>query len=158
MTDGGASNQPEKEERLMKRPLVLIGAAGLVSVLLTLALQAQEKQASTPDSSAVAPSAAASGTVAYTFSDEPQMREFAQMWTRRQAALTRMAVLQGYLNQEQAALAQLSQELLSKYNLDVQKNYSLDTERKVLLERPPEAPDAQAPDQAAIAPVSPPNP
>ena len=137
----------------MKRPLTLILVAGLVSVLLTLALQAQEKAApskpvaATP---ATAPAVPPTGTVVYTFPDETQMREFAQMWTKRQAALTRMAVLQGYLNVEQAALGQLNEELLSKYHLDVKKNYSLDTERKVLLEREQPAAEAAQEGQNAL--------
>ena len=141
----------------MKRPLTLILVAGLVSVLLTLALQAQEKAApaATPSkpaaaTPATAPAVPPTGTVVYTFPDETQMREFAQMWTKRQAALTRMAVLQGYLNVEQAALGQLNEELLSKYHLDVKKNYSLDTERKVLLEREQPAAEAAQEGQNAL--------
>jgi hypothetical protein len=138
---------------MMKRPVMLIVVVGLVSVLLTLALQAQEKAAPTKPGAATpaaspaisptsSPAAATTGEVVYTFTDETQMREFAQMWTKRQAALTRLAVLQGYLNVEQASLGQLNEELLSKYHLDVKKNYSLDTDRKVLLER--EQTDAEA--------------
>ena len=55
---------------------------------------------------------------------------------RRQGVLTRMAVLQAYWNQEQTGLTQLNQELLSKYNLDVNKNYTLDTTKKALVEQP----------------------
>ncbi|MBI3325054.1 MAG: hypothetical protein HYZ92_07215 [Candidatus Omnitrophica bacterium] len=149
----------------MRRPLVLIVGAAAVSVVLTLALQAQEKQATPPASAShpAHPAASASppaGTVVYTFSDEAQMREFAQAWTKRQASLTRMAVLQGYLTQEQASLGQLNEEMLSKYHLDVKKNYSLDTERKVLLEReepaqPPtgDAAKSQPPANAPPAPA-----
>jgi hypothetical protein len=154
--------------------IALVGAVGLVPVAggaLVWALQAQEQQANPPAPQAqtqVAPAAGAPATgpetIAFTFTDETQMQQFAQVWGQRQGALTRMAVLQAYWNQEQAGLGQLNQELLSKYNLDVNKNYTLDTDRKVLVEQPltPEQVAAQAaiaggttPGQADQAPANP---
>lgn len=63
------------------------------------------------------------------------MKGFAQLWQQRQAVITRMAVLQAYWNQEQPALQESNTQLLSTYNLDVNKNYTLDAARKVLVEQ-----------------------
>ncbi|MBI4354204.1 MAG: hypothetical protein HY595_03100 [Candidatus Omnitrophica bacterium] len=123
------------------RRLILWGTAIVViGGVAVWALQAQEQQANPPAQPAattqtpVAP--AGPETVAFTFTDETQMQQFAQVWGQRQGVLTRMAVLQAYWNQEQSGLTQLNQELLSKYNLDVNKNYTLDTDRKALVEQP----------------------
>ena len=86
---------------------------------------------------------AAGETIIHTFQDEATMREFAKLWQQRQAILTRMAVLQAYWTQEEPGLGQVNQQLLSQYHLDVNKNYTLDTERKVLIELP--APPAKSP-------------
>ncbi len=130
----------------------MIGA-GLTSVLCMLALQAQERRASNPppaksaaapkDKGAQAPTqpvaaspSASAEKVAFTFADEAQMQEFGKIWQQRQIMMTRMAVLRSYWDQEQAAVAQINQGLLSKYSLDVNKNYNLDTKRRALIEQP----------------------
>lgn len=137
----------------MKRLIMWVGGIVVVGGIAVWALQAQEQQANPPAAQAPAQPAqtaevppAAPETVAFTFTDDPQMQQFAQTWGQRQGVLTRMAVLQAYWNQEQAGLTQLNQELLSKYNLDVNKNYTLDTDRKALIEQPltPEQVAAQA--------------
>ncbi len=130
----------------MQRATFWIIGAGLTGAALMLVLQAQERQTGAPASAqkpAATPSAASgSEKIAFTFPDEDQMRQFAQLWQQRQATLTKMAVLQDYFTQEQTALADQNKQLLSTYNLDVSKNYTLDTDRKVLVEReaPPEQP------------------
>lgn len=129
----------------MQRATFWIIGAGLTGAALMLVLQAQERQTGAPapaQQAASSPAASGSEKIAFTFPDEDQMRQFAQLWQQRQATLTKMAVLQDYFTQEQTALADQNKQLLSTYNLDVSKNYTLDTDRKVLVEReaPPEQP------------------
>ena len=128
----------------MKRSLLWLVGAGIASVALVLALEAQEQKTGNPPTPSPAP---AEGKAVFTFADEAQMQQFAQLWQQRQAILTRMAVLKSYWDQEQPTLAQLDQQLLTQYNLDVNKNYSLDPDRRVLLEQP--TPPAVAP-QASL--------
>lgn len=141
----------------MKRATLWIVGAGVVSVALMLALRAQEQQAQAPAPEGVSVTPAEE-RAAFTFTDEAQMQQFAQLWQQRQGMITRMAVLQAYFSQEQASLAQVNQLLLSQYNLDVTKNYTLDPQRKVLIEREaaPEQPlqvgQAQPPTEQPAAP------
>ncbi len=145
----------------MKRLILWGGAIVIIGGVAVWALQAQEQQANPPAQQGVttqAPAAAAGPeTIAFTFTDEAQMQQFAQVWGQRQGVLTRMAVLQAYWNQEQTGLTQLNQELLSKFNLDVNKNYTLDTDRKVLLEQPL-TPEQVAAQQAAATGQTPATP
>ena len=124
----------------MKRNLLWGIGAIAASAMLVIALRAEDKSAPKPaNANPPAAQAASPDTskdkVAFTFKDEPQMREFATMWQQRQVVLARMAVLQNYWNQEQGNLSEINQKFLSQYNLDVNKNYALDPDRKVLLER-----------------------
>ena len=146
--------------RFMQRATLWIVGVGVTGVALMLALQAQERQTSAPASvqkPAATPSAAskpAKETTAFTFKDDDQMKQFAQLWQQRQATLTKMAVLQSYFAQEQAVLADQNKQLLSSYSLDVSKNYTLDTDRKVLVEReaPPQQPAQLGQTPAAAQP------
>ena len=88
------------------------------------------------------------------------MKEFTHLWQQRQTVLLRMTVLQSYWNEEQAALAKLNDQLATTYHLDATKNYSLDSTRRVLIERenphppPPTAgaaPAAETPSQVGQA-------
>ncbi|MBI3311901.1 MAG: hypothetical protein HYZ88_00015 [Candidatus Omnitrophica bacterium] len=154
--------------------LSLLGV-GIVGTMLVVTLQAQERQAApaakaqpaSEKGSPSTPSSAASSQpekVAYTFTDDAQIQQFAQMWQQRQLALTRMAVLQDYFNKEQESLTKMNAEFSSKYNLDVNKNYTLDAQRKALVERelPPEQPGqpqlGQAPGTAPAAAPAPKKP
>jgi hypothetical protein len=124
-----------------------------------LALRAQEQQAKpgaavAPAASTAAPAAPGEEKVAFTFTDNAQVQQFAQLWQQRQAVLAKMAVLQSYWREEQANLGTVNQELLTRYNIDVNKNYTFDPNRKVLIEKeaqpqPPaelgQVPAAQAP-------------
>ena len=145
----------------MKRTALWIVGAGVASVALMLALRAQERQASTP-APAASPSSesAAEENVIFTFSDEDQMRQFAQLWQQRQNAMTRMTVLQSYWNDEQASLGQLNQQLLSQYKVDAGQNhaYTLDPDRKVLIERPAPAGAAAQPGETPSLPTTTPIP
>jgi len=144
----------------MKRAVLWIVGVGIVGVGLMLALRAQE-QAQAPSQAQQPPATAQQEKVAFTFTDDAQMQTFAQFWQQRQVVLTRMAVLQAYWDQEQAGLADVNQKLLSQYNLDVNKNYTLDADRKVLIEREAtqeqaaQLGQAPAPAQPASAPSSP---
>lgn len=132
----------------MKRAMLWLVGAGLVSVTLVMALQAQERQAKKD----AAADEKKEEKIAFTFKDDDQVKEFAQLWQQRQGVLTRMAVLQDYWNFEQAGMNEANKQMLEKYNLDVSKNYTLDTDRKVLLEReavpPPAEQIGQAPAQS----------
>ena len=143
----------------MKRVMLWVSGAGLASMALMIALRAQEQSAKPvaagqASSKAAAPAASGPEKVAFTFTDENQMKQFAQVWQQRQAALTRMAVLQAYWNQEQGSLTQMNQQLLSQFNLDVNKNYTLDTDKKVLMEQPL-TPEQQAAAAAAKSGATP---
>lgn len=95
------------------------------------------------------------GQVVHTFADEAQMREFAQRWQQRQLLLVRLAMLEGYWNNEQSTLNTVNQKIMADYNLDISKNYLLDSARKVILEQPAAAAgDAGA--AAGTPPATPP--
>lgn len=134
----------------MKRPTIGIVGAVIASVALVIALQAQERQvrqstpSQTPAATQDSPAPQENGKVVFTFSDDEQMEQFAQLWQQRQAAITRLAVLQAYANQEQSTVRRINDELLAQYNLDVNKEYALDPDERVLVEREP-AEGAQAP-------------
>ena len=94
-------------------------------------------------------------TPVFTFADDAQIQQFAQLWQQRQATLTKLAVLRTYETQEDSALKQLNDQLTSQFHVDTMKSYALDTKRKVLVERPqPEQPVAPA-TPAATSPVKP---
>ena len=73
--------------------------------------------------------------VVYTFEDEAKMKDFALLWQKRQAMLLRMSVLKSYWEQEQEALNQINKNLSTDYHLDLSKGYTLDAQRRLILER-----------------------
>lgn len=151
-----APNQQRKDEE-MKRAVPWIAGVVLISVGLVWGLHAQEQKATSPADPAAAPTQEKPEKIVFTFADDAQMQEFAKLWQQRQATLTKMAVLQGYWNQEQTNVDQTNQQLLSQYKLDVQKVYTMDPKRKVLIER--EAPSEQpAGVGQALAPTPPTTP
>ena len=113
---------------MMKRTVLSLVGLGLGSVALMLALQAQEHRRGRPVAQAQ------QGRTVFTFSDDAQMQEFARLWNQREGVLARIAVLQRYWNQEQSELAVFNQQLLSQYHVDANHSYSLDTDRKALIE------------------------
>ena len=148
----------------MKRTLPwIVGGVGVAVGLLLLgrhrdtatavaeqfSKQAAQPSASSGASSAQDTPAAPEGKIVHTFEDEAKMKEFANLWQQRQAILVRMTVLQAYWEQEQATLTQVNSRLVADYQLDVTKNYVMDSQRRVLIER--EAPPA-APQPVATAP------
>lgn len=110
----------------------------------TAAVAEAAKEQEAPQAAAQKPGEPSdSGKVVYTFSDDAKMQEFTNLWRQRQGIVLRMTVLQAYWNEEQAALGELNKTFETNYKLDVTKNYTLDDERRVLLERPaPPAPEA----------------
>lgn len=131
----------------------LAGCAGLISFLVLAghnqttasAADAKKAEAATPDAPAQPAAAAQPGSenIVYTFESQDKMLDFTKVWQRRQGVVVRMTVLQAYWEQERADLDELNKTLSTDYKLDVTKNYSLDTDRRVLIER--ELPPAQEP-------------
>ncbi len=130
----------------MKRPVWGVVAAAAASVVVVVALQAQEHRLTNTPPQPSTKAVEEKGEVVFTFPDDTAMQTFAMQWQQRQAMMARMAVLQGYWKQEQANLAQLNQQLLSDYHLDVSKTYTLDRDKRALIER---APSAESPAPAS---------
>ena len=80
------------------------------------------------------------GAVIHTFDDEEGLNAFTTLWQQQQGITLRMTVLQAYWNREQGFLNQLNDRLSADYSMDVTKNYSVDTDRRILLEVPAPAP------------------
>lgn len=109
-----------------------------------------------PAPAAAAPAPAAQEEkVIYTFPDEDQMKTFAQLWQQRRGMLVRMSVLKAYFDEEQARLQELDQKLAADYKIDVNKNYILDSKRRVIVETAVPAEDPAAAPAAAPAPATP---
>ena len=87
------------------------------------------------------------GKVVHTFEDEAKLKEFAAVWQQRQAHVLRSALLESYWNSEQATLTKFNSQLNSEYGLDVDKNYVINSERRVILEEqaPPAGAEATPP-------------
>ena len=86
----------------------------------------------------------AEGPIVFTFQDDAAMKAFRDVWQQLQAMRVRMTVLESYWAEEKQRLAKVLQELNSRYGLKADQDFTLDTARRVLLERPKTAqPDAQ---------------
>ena len=95
------------------------------------------------------------GKVVYTFKDEDELKQFTQMFMAKQNVLTRVAVLGQYMGLEQENLKQVNGQLFLQYKVDPEKNYTLDGEKRVLMERPtPPAPPTAATPPAPAAPAA----
>jgi hypothetical protein len=122
-----------------------IGCTGVAFALVMNGLGRNEPVATAEDANP-AQAQPASGSepekVVFTFENEEKMNEFTDLWQQRQAMILRMTVLQSFWNEEQTRLAQLNKQLETQYSVDVSKNYYLDGDRRVLLERetPPQVP------------------
>lgn len=124
----------------------------VAATALAVVLSAKEPSKSPKPSTSAAPSTAAAtpamaDRIVFTFDHEDEMRQFATVWQQRQLSLTRLAVLQSYVAQENAETAKLNEQLETTYHLQLDKHYTLDTDRRVLIER------WQAPDAPAAAPA-----
>ena len=93
-----------------------------------------------------------------TVTDE-EMKQFANAWQQRQGSGVRLAVLKSFWDEETVSLNTLNESLTSTYHLDVTKNYQLDANRRVVIERAQEEPSAVTPAVfSEPPPVSPANP
>ena len=93
--------------------------------------------------------------IAHTFTDETQVRQFANLWQQRSGMLMRIAMLESYANNEQATLTRIDTQFQSQYSVDPSKNYSLNTAQRTIVERQaPSAPAQEAPAQPAAAPAA----
>ena len=99
--------------------------------------------------------AAPAEKVVFTFENDEKMQEFETLWRQRQVAVVRMTVLQSYWTEEQALLTQLNEKLTSDYKVDTKKTYSLDPQRRVLIERGEAQPAPTGPTLGS-APAGPP--
>ena len=148
----------------MKRALpwvIGLGCTGAVVVFLIGQNKPSGTAIAEPTSKQVAPAqpaqpapAAAAEKIVYTFDSDEKVKEFETLWRQRQAAIVRMSVLQAYWNDEQNGLTQLNSKLTTDYTVDIQKNYALDPQRRVLIEREDLPPPAAAPAAPAAQPGS----
>ena len=76
------------------------------------------------------------GPVAYTFADEDKLKEFVRSWQQRQAMVFRLAVLKDYWDAEEKNLKTITDGMVTSYGIDPAKNYTLDKEKKSLVELP----------------------
>ncbi len=139
----------------MMAVVVGMSAMGRVGAAEDPAAPPAEVSPAEPGISSSAP--AEEGKVAYTFQDDASLNEFQELWRQRQGLMLRLSVLQAYWDEEQAALAELDQQLASKYQLDLTKNYIYDNERGAIVEQEPPQPPAP-PASPEAPPVSPPPP
>lgn len=93
--------------------------------------------------------------VVHTFSTDEELKTFTNLWQQHQGSGVRMAVLKSFWDEENAELTKLNGTLTETYKLDVTKNYTLDAQRRVIIERPAAAtPPAAGVPSASPAPTS----
>ena len=146
----------------MRRALAVGMVLGCVAIAVVAAMSAQAKDNPAPAAPAAAsatppaqPGAVSEGgeKVVFTFDSEEKMKAFETLWRQRQVAAVRMTVLQSYWNEEQVLMTKLNEQLAKDYQVDVTKAYSLDPEKKVLIEHSDQ--EAMPVPQASIPPGSP---
>src|SRR3989338_3939599 len=149
----------------MKRVIPLVVVVGGVGLALWFVVRSQRPQSAQPAAPQVQATPAAApetplappaqmpsavdGTepIVYEFADDAAMGEFAKLWQQRQKALLRLAVVRAYWDNEQSGAAALNTQLETQYHLNPASNYTLDAEKRSLIERPaaaaPEAPPVE---------------
>ena len=137
--------------------VVLVGCAGLAAGFW-LRGRPQAAPAATEDAKAQLIQAAmapeAGEKVVHTFADQAAMQAFVDLWQQRQQRALRMAMLEGYWNNEQATLEDLNNRLTSQYGLDLSKGYALNSDERVLIERETPAATEQEPGTPETAPAA----
>jgi hypothetical protein len=98
------------------------------------------------------PPNAEEGEVVHTFADEQEVQAFANLWQQRQSSGVRLAVLKSFWDEENGELTTLNSTLSETYTLDVTKNYTLDAQRRVIIERPAAAEPAPTLEPSATEP------
>ena len=124
--------------------IVTMGCIGLSSIATAEPAKQPAKAPGSAKAPVAQPAASSAATVkaeqsktekvAYSFSDQTKVDEFAKLWQQRQATVIRMSVLKAYFQEEQASLEKLNAQFAKDYNLDVAKNYRFDNERKAIIE------------------------
>lgn len=130
----------------MKRAVPWMVAAGLIALAVAFGVRGRREPKTSPNAETPSAPAAAAPTadgVAYAFQDDAQLRDFTDQWQQRQTIALRMAVLKDYWEAEQVSAADLSATLQTQYGFDQAKNYSLDTEQRVLTEQKMPEPPAE---------------
>ncbi|MBI3330661.1 MAG: hypothetical protein HYZ96_00955, partial [Candidatus Omnitrophica bacterium] len=119
--------------------VVVVGLVGVGAGYLLRGSQPQRGPASVEQAKAqliqASMTPAAGEKVAHTFPDQEAMQAFVNLWQQRQERLVRMAMLEGYWNNDQATLNQLNSQFNTQYQLDLAKRHVLDAEKRVLVER-----------------------
>ena len=141
----------------MKRAALWMATVGLVGFVAVISCQAKERKPKAEPAATKPALEAPQPPPVFTFATDEEMQEFAKIWQQRQGALSRMAMLQNYWNQEQDAVKRITEELASRYHLDATKAYSLDIPRKALIEverGEPAAPPAGQGAQLGQAPAA----
>ncbi len=142
----------------MKRAIPWVVGLGAIALAVTFYVRGSQARPKAPPKAPAAPAAAAPAAspaekIAYTFPNEEKMRAFTELWQKRQSVAVRMAVLKDYWTGEEASITTFNKDLQSHYDFDPAKNYSLDTQKRVLTER--KAPEAAAkPVDQAAAPAA----
>lgn len=133
----------------MKRGLAWgIGLGGAVIVTALWAVRPSIAADETAAGTQAAPgSSAEQERIVHTFTDDTQLKEFADQWDQRRLMLIRMTVLQEYWMDERDKLVALNKQIAERYKLDASKNYVFDPDRRALIERevPPLVPGMQTP-------------
>lgn len=135
--------------------IAALGAAAAIGVAQA-APKDKPKAAAAAEAPAVQASAPAQEQrVVHAFQDDQQLQQFTQLWQQRQGLLIRLSVLQAYASEEQVALQELDNQFASTYHLDMRQldRYTLDAEKKVLIERA--AAEAAAPSPPPATPAQP---
>ena len=144
----------------MRRVLAVGMVFGCVAIAVAAGMSAQAKDNPAPADPAAASAASPAqpaaaqkegDKVVFTFDSDENMKAFETLWRQRQVAAVRMTVLQSYWNEEQALMTKLNEQLAKDYQVDVSKAYSLDPEKKVLIEHSDQEamPVPQAPSPAS---------
>ena len=127
--------------------VALIGLVAASGVGLARLAAAPQGSAPAPAQPAAAPASAPEERVVHTFKDEQELQHFVELWQQRQGILVRLSVLQAYLGEEQAGLAELERQLGETYHLNLQAldRTVIDLEKRVIVEHAqPPAPPAPA--------------
>ncbi|HPG30758.1 MAG TPA: hypothetical protein PKY81_07880 [bacterium] len=70
----------------------------------------------------------------YDFASDDDMKNFVNMIQVKQSVLNRITILQEYLISEKNNFDRVNGQLILKFKIDPAKNYSLDSEKKVIIE------------------------
>ncbi len=75
-----------------------------------------------------------SSKLIYNFVSDDDIKNFVAMIQIKQSVLNRITVLQDYLLSEKNNIDRINGQLILKYKIDPSKNYSLDPDKKIIVE------------------------